>query len=163
MRKALLCATLAVIFMGGAMPAMAADKNTDHFDKMFEAKDANSDGVISKVEFFEHLEKRFAKTDADGDGEITRQEIDSLKAEIKEKLDGRDFSGRGERVFARADANSDGIISKAEFLEHSEKGFAKMDADGNGEITREEAKSRQDGIRKKLERFREKRKQRRGY
>ena len=99
MRKALLCGTLAVILTGGAIPVVAAGKDTDYSDKIFEATDANSDGAISK----------------------------------------------------------------AEFLEQSEKRFAKMDADGNEEITREEIKSRQDGVREKLERFREKRKQRRGY
>ena len=133
MRKALLCGALAVILTGGAVPVMAAGKDTDYSDKMFEATDANSDGVISKAEFLERPEKRFAEIDADGNGEITREEIDSLKAEIKEKLDGRDFSGRGDRVFGRADANSDGVISKAEFLEQSERRFAKIDADGNEE------------------------------
>ena len=166
MRKALLCVTLAVIFMGGATPVMAAGKDADYSDKMFEAKDANSDGVISKAEFLEHSEKKFARMDADGNEEITQEEIDSLKAEIKEKPDGKDSSGRGSKMLKRADANSDGVISKTEFLEHSEKKFAKIDADGNEEITQEELSNRRSHLKEKLEKlekFREKRKQRRGH
>ena len=40
---------------------------------MFEKKDANSDGVISKAEFVAHAEKKFAKMDTDGNGSLTRK------------------------------------------------------------------------------------------
>lgn len=47
----------------------------------------------------------------------------------------------GEKMFEKHDTNSDGVISKDEFMASAEERFAKMDADGNGEITKEEAEA----------------------
>ncbi len=155
MKKALLFGVFAAILMGGTLPALA-DVQSGHADKIFEEKDANSDGVISKTEFLEHSEKRFSQMDIDGNRKITQKELDNLK----EDLGGGKSSGRGAKLFARADTNSDGAISEEEFLERSEKKFAKMDGDGDGEITKEEAENHRAEIKKKLERlkkFRERR------
>ena len=75
MRKVLMFSVLAVLFLGGATFAAAdcgtCDKKADcprksaKMDRMFEKKDSNSDGVISKAEFMSHAEKKFAKMDAD--------------------------------------------------------------------------------------------------
>ena len=99
MRKVLMFSVLAVLFIGGATFASAhcgdCDKKRDcprksaKMDKMFEKKDTNSDGIISKAEFVAHAEKKFAKMDADGNGSLTKEEVKNYwaakKAKYKEK------------------------------------------------------------------------------
>ena len=88
MKKTLLLATLAVALVGGATFAVAYDKSGDctgRYCKMFDKKDANSDGVISKAEFVTHAEKKFAKMDSDGNGKITKEEVKSYWNAKKEK------------------------------------------------------------------------------
>ena len=92
MRKAVMFAALAVLFLGGATFAMAdhggrdrkADCKSRHFKK-FEKKDSNSDGVITKEEFIAYAESRFARMDADGNDRVTREESESSRAAKKEK------------------------------------------------------------------------------
>lgn len=40
--------------------------------------------------------------------------------------------------FLKADANGDGMISRAEFIAGAEMRFDKMDADGDGQLSKEE-------------------------
>jgi len=95
MRKILMFSVLAVLFIGGATFASAhcgdCGKKADcprkpaKMDKMFEKKDANSDGVISKAEFVAYTEGKFAKMDADGNGSLTKEEVKNYWAAKKEK------------------------------------------------------------------------------
>ena len=95
MRKVLMFSVLAVLFLGGATFASAhcgdCDKKADcprksaKVDKMFEKKDANSDGVISKAEFMSSAEKKFAKMDSDGNGSITKEEVKNYWTAKKDK------------------------------------------------------------------------------
>ncbi len=95
MRKVLMFSVLAVLFLGGATFAAAdcgtCDKKADcprksaKMDRMFEKKDSNSDGVISKAEFMSHAEKKFAKMDADSNGSITKEEVKNYWVAKKEK------------------------------------------------------------------------------
>ncbi len=95
MRKVLMFSVLAVLFLGVATFASAhcgdcgkkADcpKKSAKIDRMFEKKDANSDGVISKAELLAHAEKKFAKMDADKNGSLTKEEIKKYWAAKKEK------------------------------------------------------------------------------
>ncbi|MCY3625920.1 MAG: EF-hand domain-containing protein [Candidatus Dadabacteria bacterium] len=95
MRKVLMFSVLAVLFLGGATFASAhcgdcgkkADcpRKSAKMDRMFEKKDANSDGVISKAEFMSYVEKKFAKMDADGNGSLTKEEVKNYWTAKKEK------------------------------------------------------------------------------
>lgn len=95
MRKALMFSVLAILFIGGATVAAAdcgaCDKKQDcprksaKMAKMFEKKDANSDGVISKAEFMSSAKKKFAKMDADGNGSLTKQEVKDYWVAKKKK------------------------------------------------------------------------------
>lgn len=92
MRKILMFSVLAVLFIGGATFAVAdcgeCDKKRDcpiKSAKMFDKKDANSDGVISKAEFVAYSEGKFAKIDADGNGSLTKEEVKNYRAAKKEK------------------------------------------------------------------------------
>ena len=92
MRKVLMFSVLAVLFIGGATFASAdcgaCDKKADsksRYCKMFDKKDTNSDGFISKAEFVAHAEKKFAKMDSDGNGSLTKKEVKNYWAAKKEK------------------------------------------------------------------------------
>lgn len=95
MRKALMFSVLAFLFLGGATFASAhcgdcgkkADcpRKSAKMERMFEKKDTNSDGAISKAEFMSHVEKKFAKMDADGNGSITKEEVKKYRATEKER------------------------------------------------------------------------------
>lgn len=95
MRKVWMFSILAVLFLGGATFASAhcgdcgkkADcpRKSAKMDRMFEKKDSNSDGVISKAEFTAYAEKKFAKIDADGNGSLTKEEVKSYWSAKKEK------------------------------------------------------------------------------
>lgn len=92
MRKALMFTVFAVLLIGGATFAAADHGNSDkkgdcksRYCKMFDKKDSNSDGVISKAEFTAHAEKKFAKMDTDGNGKLTKEEVKSYRAAKKEK------------------------------------------------------------------------------
>lgn len=63
-------------------------------------------------------------------------------------------------MFEKHDTNSDGVISKSEFLSHAEERFEKMDADGNGEVSKEEGKAAHEAMREKMKDRREKRQER---
>lgn len=54
-------------------------------------------------------------------------------------------------MFEKMDANSDGVVSKDEFVQAHEEKFNKMDADGNGEVSKEEAEAKRAEWRKKME------------
>jgi Ca2+-binding EF-hand superfamily protein len=49
------------------------------------------------------------------------------------------------------DTNSDGIISKAEFMAKAEERFSKMDANGDGNITEDERGAMRDKLKQKRE------------
>ncbi len=92
MRKILMFSMLTVLFIGGATFASAhcgdCGKKADcprKSAKMFEKKDANSDGVISKAEFVAYAEGKFAKIDADGNCSLTKEEVKNYWAAKKEK------------------------------------------------------------------------------
>lgn len=64
--------------------------------------------------------------------------------------DDEDHGGhRGGKMFERADADHDGVVTRAEADAFHEKKFNKMDLDGNGEITREEADQAHEKMREK--------------
>ena len=73
---------------------------------MFENADANHDGSIARDEFIAARAEAFAKLDQNSDGVIDDADRRNPPRE----------GGRGERMMARVDANSDGKISKDEFV-----------------------------------------------
>jgi len=80
MKRIFLLIVLVLAVAGGATFAMADSKGEDchkRHSKMFEKKDANSDGVVSKAEFIAQAEKKFAKLDSNGNGEISEDEAKS--------------------------------------------------------------------------------------
>ncbi len=54
-----------------------------------------------------------------------------------------------EKMFSQADADGDGVITKAEFLKNAEERFDNMDGNGNGKLTKEEAVAHHKAMRAK--------------
>lgn len=55
-----------------------------------------------------------------------------------EGCSGEGHGPRGEKMFARMDANSDGVITRSEFSGGAEQRFARIDQNSDGSVTKEE-------------------------
>jgi Ca2+-binding EF-hand superfamily protein len=117
-------------------------------ERMLGRIDTNGDGMISKAENRAAAEARFARMDANGDGTIGADERG--KGMGKWKRGG----GRGGEEGARrdgprpmdggmkADANGDGVITRAEFDAQNAARFAAMDANKDGKLDKSELPQR---------------------
>jgi Ca2+-binding EF-hand superfamily protein len=104
-----------------------------HAEKKFADKDANHDGKLTKDEVPKMPEEWFKKVDANSDGALTQAEFEQAWAGRHSHHDGKP---RG--PMAEADADSDGKISKAEAIALGDKMFARMDVNSDGVVTQEE-------------------------
>jgi hypothetical protein len=111
-------------------------------DARFAKLDANRDGNISAAERTamrgDRVAERFKRLDLDGNGSVTQAEMQKAHEARGERGEGRrggrhggGFSGAG----ATADADNDGLISKAEFQAGALERFDRGDADRNGILT----------------------------
>jgi hypothetical protein len=94
---------------------------------------------------------RFDRADADHDGKLTQAERDQQREQARARREaagegspdggpgGGDRSGfRGGGGFARADADGDGVVTRAEVETQTRDRFERLDADGDGTVTRDE-------------------------
>jgi hypothetical protein len=121
----------------------------------FAEVDANKDGAITKEEADafrgakrgELRDKRFAALDTDKNGQISRQEFDAPRAD--KGGDGHRMHGRHHRgmmmghgkMFARADADSDGKVTLSEATGKALEMFDRADANKDGTVTPEERRA----------------------
>ena len=114
-------------------------------ERMLGRIDTNGDGLISKAENRAATEARFARMDANGDGTIGADERG--KGMGKWKRGGRRGGAAGggpapldarKGQGMKADANGDGVITRAEFDAQSAARFAAMDANKDGKIDQSE-------------------------
>lgn len=75
--------------------------------------------------------------------------------------DHHENSDKKGKMFEKHDTNGDGVISEAEFLEHSKARFTKMDKNGDGSISKEEGKEARKDKRAKMKEKRDERKAKR--
>lgn len=105
--------------------------------------DANNDGVLTRAEFNTGREADFARLDADHNGQLTREE---MRADRREhRRGGRRGDHRGGPPgggLAGADANNDGNITREEFLARPTQMFARLDANSDGVISASERPQR---------------------
>jgi Ca2+-binding EF-hand superfamily protein len=73
-------------------------------------------------------------------------------------MDDKPYKPGKHKMFEKMDADGDGVISKAEFIQAHEKRFNELDADGNGTISKEEAKAKRQEMHKKMKKRMEARK-----
>lgn len=134
---------------------------------MLRAADANGDNSITQAEVDALQAEMFAWMDRNGDGYLDEADQSPIRARLREIREEeraergdedrrgpegrrggrRGGDGEGPRHM-RADADEDGRISRAEFLERENRLFERLDTDDNGVVTPEEldaaAERRQD-------------------
>lgn len=111
-------------------------------ERMLGRIDTNGDGLISKTENRAAAEARFARMDANGDGTIAADERGKGMGRWKRGRGGEEGARRdGPRSMGhgmKADANGDGVITRAEFDTQNAARFAAMDANKDGKIDQSE-------------------------
>ncbi|WP_447726348.1 hypothetical protein [Sphingomonas koreensis] len=125
-------------------------------ERMLARIDTNGDGLISKAENRAATEARFSRMDANGDGTIGADERGKGMGKWKrgggrrggdampEGGHGPDGMKHGSMKHGgmKADANGDGVITRAEFDAHNAARFAAMDANKDGKIDTSELPQR---------------------
>ena len=138
MRKFLIAAAGFAALAGAAGLAIAHEGGHEGHRGMFRG-DANNDGVITSQEFDARHDAMFARADANNDGSLSQEELASVHQHRRE---GHRRGGmRGERHGAHmegADANNDGNITREEFLARPQEMFARLDANNDGVISAQE-------------------------
>ncbi|SDF49897.1 EF hand [Limimonas halophila] len=101
----------------------------------------SQDEVRAHMKQMHHLRRmaRFDQLDADGDGMVSKKEF-AKAAPARMGKRGKHGGPMGRGMFKRLDANEDGALQKVEVTSGILRMFARADADGNGSVTREEAR-----------------------
>lgn len=103
--------------------------------------DADGDGVISAAEI-QQAAVRFAKLDADGDGKLTEAEIRPAFGGPRREGGGPGGPGASPEetvaMMLQFDKNGDGMLQKSEVPERMQGIFARGDANQDGVLTRDE-------------------------
>ena len=111
-------------------------------DSRFARADTDGNGVLSRAEVDRGLPgiaPRFDEIDRNRDGTLSPDELRTWSASRK-PADGRNEGGFAE-YFRRADANSDGALTRAEVdkaLPRLGAKFDRIDANGDGRLTQDE-------------------------
>ncbi|MGQ0526898.1 MAG: EF-hand domain-containing protein [Alphaproteobacteria bacterium] len=87
MKKILMLSLAGVVLSAPAFAEHEAGASHKGGGNWFEKIDTNSDGSISKEEFFAPHEARFVESDADKDGKVTREEAEAQKQKWKAEMD----------------------------------------------------------------------------
>jgi hypothetical protein len=97
-----------------------------------EQADANQDGKVTRQEYIDARTAQFARMDRNGDGVVD-------DGDSRERAD-QSFLGKraAAAMRGRIDANSDGKISKDEFVNAPTTMFDRFDADKSGELDAKE-------------------------
>lgn len=115
--------------------------------KIIKEMDTNGDGEIARAEFDAFHANRFKEMDTNGDGKITPDEIKAERDKILK-------NGKDKR-FDAADANHDGVLTRAETKKTPMlyRHFDEMDVNQDGKVTREEMDFTTENWRRKREKM----------
>jgi hypothetical protein len=165
----LIAAAAAFAVSGGASaqgrqaPAQDLDRAAvqQHAADAFERIDANGDGKIDSADREARVKARFDRVDANSDGAISYDEYTALRGEWADgaRSERRGMRGHAMGLGSKADADSDGAITKTEFEAALLARFDAADTDNDGTVTAAERKAQHDMMRKQ---WRERRGQRAG-
>ncbi len=120
-----LCASIAAT-QGHAANGTAAAA----LDQMAGA-DTNGDGSITRAELTAFRAKNFTRLDRDGNGVLTRSDIPAMAARMRPDID-------FDRLIKQFDANGDKKVSRDEFVSGPTTYFDLADANRDGVLTKAE-------------------------
>lgn len=132
--------------------------------KAFERADANGDGKIDAADREARRDARFARLDTNSDGTLSKEEFFTQHQRGGERAEGMRSGKRGERMGRRgmrgmghgmgmarnADADGDGAITEAEFTAAMLARFDAADADNDGTVTRAERSEARKSMRERM-------------
>jgi Ca2+-binding EF-hand superfamily protein len=124
-----------LLIAAGLSVAVTSPILASEAEDLFKRMDTNGDGRITSAEHAQSAETMFKQSDADRDGKVSAAECESAQMKHGDKVDKQaaathlrqvDTDGDGQinsrenstfarNAFARADKNSDGILSEDEF------------------------------------------------
>jgi Ca2+-binding EF-hand superfamily protein len=85
--------------------------------------DVNDDGTVDREEFYQRMTEIFYHNDSDKDGYLDRAEVRKIQEEM---------------VFDPADADHDGKLTMAEYIDHRFEAFRRVDVNSDGLLSVEE-------------------------
>ena len=134
--------------LAGVLASACGAALADHAGRggMFENADTNADGSIARDEFLAARGAAFAKLDRNSDGVLD---------EADKREGGHEGRRRGGGLKERLDANSDGKISKDEFVNSATPLFDGADKDGNGALDKDEVNAAKERMHTMRERRRD--------
>jgi Ca2+-binding EF-hand superfamily protein len=141
MRRILLAAAGFAALAGVAGFALAQEPGAAARQHGVFQSDANSDGILTRQEFDAGRTATFTRLDTNNDGQLTREERRAERGEHHGRRGGGRHGG-GMHGFEGADANSDGNITRDEFLARPTQMFDRLDANHDGVITTAERPQR---------------------
>lgn len=113
-----------IVLLGAAIPAAVAQPSGGGGPmERLRSLDLNQDGAITKAEARAGRETAFRALDANSDGFVTEAEKQARREEAAKK--------RADRGGGGNDANGDGKISRAEFVDAPYRMFDRLDANNN--------------------------------
>jgi Ca2+-binding EF-hand superfamily protein len=135
--------------------------------RAFDRLDANNDGKIDQTDRAARQKARFDRLDADKNGQLSYAEFTAVQAQRAGDDHGRSaerHSRHGDRRVAMrgmgrgmahgpgglirvADADKDGVITRAEFQAAALQRFERLDINKDGTVTGDEAKAARDNLR----------------
>ena len=137
MKSALMLSILIPVGLAVSLPANAMGPGDGPMQRpAFSDLDTNGDGSLTLEELQGAREARFAEADTDGDGNLSRDEMLAADAERMATMI--------DRQMERFDDNEDGMLSANEMDDMGarrpdpERMFARVDADGDGVVTEAE-------------------------
>lgn len=135
-RYGLLAALAALAYPLGAAQAQTASRvrpypGGERALERMRAADTNHDGAISRGEMRDMRKSNWGRMDRDGDGYFTRSDLPRF---AQPRWDGEQLA----QIRRELDADHDGRLSYAEFVNGPMVGFDMADTDGNGLVTKAE-------------------------
>lgn len=127
--------------LAAAAPALAAPQIANarpNLEEALERADLDGDGVITRGEIRDHRNRQFDRFDRNHDGYLSAGDLPRRAR--------RGGGDRLEAVIADFDANRDGRLSHAEFVEGPTRAFNRADRDRDNRVNPQELRDFQAGL-----------------